>query len=80
HHVYLPTLSYRPSISVHKYPSRRFGLEGKEEFYIAFKEKHVIHAEAQFDAESFKTAFPDIYHQIGTCVLLGIIACPSATL
>ncbi|MCD7462688.1 hypothetical protein HAX54_049103 [Datura stramonium] len=25
-----------------------------EEFYIAFKEKHVIHAEAQFDAESFK--------------------------
>ncbi|MCE3050841.1 hypothetical protein HAX54_048280 [Datura stramonium] len=36
-----------------------------EEFYIAFKEKHVIHAEAQFDAESFKTAYPDIYHQIG---------------
>ncbi|MCE2055424.1 hypothetical protein HAX54_042555, partial [Datura stramonium] len=37
-----------------------------EEFYIAFKEKHVIHAEAQFDAESFKTACPSIYYHIGT--------------
>ncbi|MCD7463877.1 hypothetical protein HAX54_051624 [Datura stramonium] len=47
-------------------PQDRFGLEGMEEFYIAFKEKRVIHAEAQFDAESFKMACPDIYHQIGT--------------
>ncbi|MCD9644706.1 hypothetical protein HAX54_033126 [Datura stramonium] len=38
-----------------------------EEFYMAFKEKCIIHAEAQFDIESFKTACPDIYHQIGTC-------------
>ncbi|MCD9643257.1 hypothetical protein HAX54_030555 [Datura stramonium] len=38
-----------------------------EEFYIAFKEKCVIHAEAQFDAESFKTACPDIYYHIETC-------------
>ncbi|MCD9559741.1 hypothetical protein HAX54_017974 [Datura stramonium] len=45
----------------------RFGLEGMEEFYMAFKEKHVIHAEAQFDAESFKITCLDIYHQIGTC-------------
>ncbi|MCD9637821.1 hypothetical protein HAX54_021325 [Datura stramonium] len=44
----------------------RFGLEGMEEYYSVFKEKPVIHAEAQFDAESFKTAFPDIYYQIGT--------------
>ncbi|MCD9641035.1 hypothetical protein HAX54_026849 [Datura stramonium] len=36
------------------------------EYYIAFKEKRVIHAEAQFDAKSFKTACPDIYYQIGT--------------
>ncbi|MCD7450430.1 hypothetical protein HAX54_006223, partial [Datura stramonium] len=47
-------------------PQVRFGLEGMEEFYIAFKEKRVIHAEAQFDAESFKTACPDIYHHIRT--------------
>ncbi|MCD9638959.1 hypothetical protein HAX54_023182 [Datura stramonium] len=47
-------------------PQDRFGMEGMEEFYIAFKEKPVIYAEAQFDAESFKTAYPDIYHQIGT--------------
>ncbi|MCD7462783.1 hypothetical protein HAX54_049357 [Datura stramonium] len=38
-----------------------------EEVYIAFKEKCVIHAEAQFDEESFKTACPDIYHHISTC-------------
>ncbi|MCE3216238.1 hypothetical protein HAX54_005667, partial [Datura stramonium] len=37
-------------------PQVRFWLEGMGEFYIAFKEKHGIHAEAQFDAESFKTA------------------------
>ncbi|MCE3050999.1 hypothetical protein HAX54_048709 [Datura stramonium] len=36
-----------------------------EEFYITFKEKCIIHAEAQFYVESFKTACPDIYHQIG---------------
>ncbi|MCE3051520.1 hypothetical protein HAX54_050061 [Datura stramonium] len=45
----------------------RFGLEGMEEFYIDFKEKHVIHAKDQFDAESFKIACPNIYHQKGTC-------------
>ncbi|MCD7465502.1 hypothetical protein HAX54_001438 [Datura stramonium] len=38
-----------------------------EAYYIAFKEKHVIHVEAQFHAESFKTACPDIYYQIGMC-------------
>ncbi|MCD9646540.1 hypothetical protein HAX54_036459 [Datura stramonium] len=36
-----------------------------EEYCISFKEKRVIHAEAQIDAESFKTACPDIYYQIG---------------
>ncbi|MCD7473170.1 hypothetical protein HAX54_014823 [Datura stramonium] len=36
-----------------------------DDFYIAFKEKCVIHAEARFDVDSFKTAYPDIYHQIG---------------
>ncbi|MCD7455209.1 hypothetical protein HAX54_027421 [Datura stramonium] len=41
-------------------------MEGMEDFYIAFKEKRVIHAEAQFDEQTFKTACPDIYHQIGT--------------
>ncbi|MCD9641383.1 hypothetical protein HAX54_027550, partial [Datura stramonium] len=29
-------------------------------------EKRVIHAEAEFDEESFKTACPDIYYQIRT--------------
>ncbi|MCE3215013.1 hypothetical protein HAX54_000539 [Datura stramonium] len=43
----------------------RFGVEGMEECYMDFKEKRVIHAEAQFDVESFKTACPDIYRQIG---------------
>ncbi|MCD9638308.1 hypothetical protein HAX54_022183 [Datura stramonium] len=47
-------------------PQVRFRLEGMEEFYLAFKEKRVIHAEAQFDIESFKTACPYIYHQTGT--------------
>ncbi|MCD7455068.1 hypothetical protein HAX54_026945 [Datura stramonium] len=37
-----------------------------EEVYISFKEKRFIHAEGQFDAESFKTAYLDIYHQIAT--------------
>ncbi|MCD9641384.1 hypothetical protein HAX54_027551 [Datura stramonium] len=37
-----------------------------EDFYISFKENRVIHDEAQFDAESFKTTCPDIYYQIGT--------------
>ncbi|MCD9642455.1 hypothetical protein HAX54_029284, partial [Datura stramonium] len=41
-------------------PQDRFGLEGMDEFYIDFKEKCFIHAEAQFDVESFKTACPDI--------------------
>ncbi|MCE3214836.1 hypothetical protein HAX54_053466, partial [Datura stramonium] len=44
----------------------RFGLEGIEEYYSAFKEKRIIHVEAQFDVESFKTPCPDIYYQIGT--------------
>ncbi|MCD9637579.1 hypothetical protein HAX54_020948 [Datura stramonium] len=43
----------------------RFGLEGMEEYYSAFKEKLIIHTEAQFDAEYFNTACPDIYYQIG---------------
>ncbi|MCE3052015.1 hypothetical protein HAX54_051414, partial [Datura stramonium] len=37
-----------------------------EKYNIDFKEKRVIHAKAQFDAESFKAACLDIYNQIGT--------------
>ncbi|MCE3216541.1 hypothetical protein HAX54_006841 [Datura stramonium] len=36
-----------------------------EEYYISFKEKHIIHAEAQFDAKYFKTACPNISYKIG---------------
>ncbi|MCD7471460.1 hypothetical protein HAX54_011912, partial [Datura stramonium] len=36
-----------------------------EEYYIAFKEKLSIHAEAQFEVDFFKKAFPDIYDHIG---------------
>ncbi|MCE0480864.1 hypothetical protein HAX54_038055 [Datura stramonium] len=36
-----------------------------EEYYIAFKEKRSIHAEAQFEVDTFKKAFLDIYDQIG---------------
>ncbi|MCD9644953.1 hypothetical protein HAX54_033499 [Datura stramonium] len=36
-----------------------------EEYYLAFKKSRVIHAEAQFDVNSFRIAFPDIYQQIG---------------
>ncbi|MCE0482122.1 hypothetical protein HAX54_040524 [Datura stramonium] len=36
-----------------------------EDFYITFKKKCVIHAKSQFDAESFKSACPDIYHRVG---------------
>ncbi|MCD9559717.1 hypothetical protein HAX54_017889 [Datura stramonium] len=34
-------------------------------YYVAFKEKRSIHAEAQFEVDSFKNAFPNIYDQIG---------------
>ncbi|MCD9644393.1 hypothetical protein HAX54_032591, partial [Datura stramonium] len=37
-----------------------------EEYYIAFKEKYIIHVEDQFDAESFNTTCRNIYYQIGT--------------
>ncbi|MCE3051611.1 hypothetical protein HAX54_050331, partial [Datura stramonium] len=37
-----------------------------EEYYISFKEKHIIHAKAQFDVEFFKTTCPNIYHLVGT--------------
>ncbi|MCE3050375.1 hypothetical protein HAX54_047075, partial [Datura stramonium] len=46
-------------------PQERFGLQGVEDFYGTFKEKCVIHTEAEFDVESFKTICLDIYQQIG---------------
>ncbi|MCD9559876.1 hypothetical protein HAX54_018203, partial [Datura stramonium] len=36
-----------------------------EEYYVAFKEKRSIYAEAQFEVDFFKNAFPDMYDQIG---------------
>ncbi|MCE3050256.1 hypothetical protein HAX54_046759 [Datura stramonium] len=42
-----------------------FGLERTEEYYVAFKEKCSIRVEAQFEVDSCKNAFPDIYDQIG---------------
>ncbi|MCD9640258.1 hypothetical protein HAX54_025459, partial [Datura stramonium] len=47
----------------------RIRLERVEDYYISFKENPFIHAEAQFDVESFKNACPDIYYQIGMCDL-----------
>ncbi|MCE0481319.1 hypothetical protein HAX54_038997 [Datura stramonium] len=43
----------------------RFGLARMEKYYVSFKEKRSIHAEAQIEVESFKNSFPDIYYQIG---------------
>ncbi|MCE0481531.1 hypothetical protein HAX54_039341 [Datura stramonium] len=42
-----------------------FRLARMEEYYVSFKEKRSIHAETQFEVESFKNDFPDIYYQIG---------------
>ncbi|MCE3051747.1 hypothetical protein HAX54_050697, partial [Datura stramonium] len=62
-HVYLPAFSYK-YISAFKYPQERD--VGWKEWRILhnFQGKCVIYAETQFDAESFKNACPDIYHQI----------------
>ncbi|MCE3214900.1 hypothetical protein HAX54_000236 [Datura stramonium] len=35
-----------------------------EEYYVAFKEKRSIYAEAQFEVDSLKNSFPDIHDQI----------------
>ncbi|MCE0481670.1 hypothetical protein HAX54_039600 [Datura stramonium] len=43
----------------------RFGLAKMEEFYVSFKGKRSIHAETQFEVESFRNDFPDIYYHIG---------------
>ncbi|MCD9639009.1 hypothetical protein HAX54_023246 [Datura stramonium] len=60
--------SHKSQASVHTSNTQvRLGLEGMEEYYSSFKEKRVIHAEAQFDVSSFKIACSDIYYQIGTC-------------
>ncbi|MCE3214727.1 hypothetical protein HAX54_053150, partial [Datura stramonium] len=37
-----------------------FGLKGMEDYYLFFKERRAITAEAQFDVNSFKAKFPDI--------------------
>ncbi|MCD7454902.1 hypothetical protein HAX54_026467 [Datura stramonium] len=41
-----------------------FGLVRMEEYYVSFKEKQSIQTDAQFEVESSKNAFPDIYYQI----------------
>ncbi|MCD7464411.1 hypothetical protein HAX54_052696 [Datura stramonium] len=41
-----------------------------EEYHISLKEKHAIHGEAQFDAESFKTACPDMTVQADSMITL----------
>ncbi|MCD9639248.1 hypothetical protein HAX54_023656, partial [Datura stramonium] len=57
-HVCLPVIQS----SMHTSNTQvRFGLERMEEYYVDFKEKRSIHVEAQFDVDSFKNAFPDIY-------------------
>ncbi|MCD9645690.1 hypothetical protein HAX54_034816 [Datura stramonium] len=40
-----------------------------EEYCVAFKEKRSINAEAQFEMDTFKNTFPDIYDQIRICDL-----------
>ncbi|MCD7448177.1 hypothetical protein HAX54_039133 [Datura stramonium] len=42
-----------------------FGLARKGDYYVSVKEKRSIYAETQFEVESFKDDFPDIYYQIG---------------
>ncbi|MCD7458122.1 hypothetical protein HAX54_037369 [Datura stramonium] len=42
-----------------------FGLAGMEEYYMSFKEKWSIHAKTQFEVESFKIDFSNIYYHIG---------------
>ncbi|MCE3049814.1 hypothetical protein HAX54_045841 [Datura stramonium] len=41
-----------------------FGLDNMEAYYFSFKEKRSITAEAQFEVESFKDDFPNIYNHI----------------
>ncbi|MCE3049852.1 hypothetical protein HAX54_045933 [Datura stramonium] len=40
-----------------------FGLNMMKNYYVQFKEKKSINAEARFDVDSFKDDFPDIYYQ-----------------
>ncbi|MCE0482425.1 hypothetical protein HAX54_041206 [Datura stramonium] len=41
-----------------------FGLARMEEYYVSIKENRLIHAETQFEVESFGNDFPHIYYQI----------------
>ncbi|MCD7460176.1 hypothetical protein HAX54_043002 [Datura stramonium] len=54
-----------PSDETQRLTHIRFGLDGMEEYYTSFKEKRSIHAETQFDVESFKIDFSNIYYHIG---------------
>ncbi|MCE2055769.1 hypothetical protein HAX54_043361 [Datura stramonium] len=58
----LPEAKHQCAPAMHRID---FGLDRLEEYYVAFKEKRSIHAEVQFEVESFKNAFPDICDQIG---------------
>ncbi|MCD7453629.1 hypothetical protein HAX54_021682 [Datura stramonium] len=42
-----------------------FGLDEMEAYYVSFKGKRYITAEAQFEVKSLKDGFPNIYNQIG---------------
>ncbi|MCD9644320.1 hypothetical protein HAX54_032505, partial [Datura stramonium] len=64
--MYVSPQSHKGQASTHTSKAQvLFGLERIEEYYVAFKEKRPIHEEAQFEVDSFKNAFPDIYNQIG---------------
>ncbi|MCE2055729.1 hypothetical protein HAX54_043283, partial [Datura stramonium] len=41
-----------------------FGMDKMEAYYLSFKETLSITIEAQFEVDSFKNNFPDIYSQI----------------
>ncbi|MCD7466990.1 hypothetical protein HAX54_004119 [Datura stramonium] len=64
--MYVSLQSHQSQASIHTNNTQaQFALERLEEYYTAFKNKRSIHAEVQFEVDSFKNAFTDIYDKIG---------------
>ncbi|MCE0480710.1 hypothetical protein HAX54_037802 [Datura stramonium] len=53
------------SEKVQRISQLRFGLDKMEAYYLSFKGNTFITVEAQFEVESFKNDYPNIYNQIG---------------
>ncbi|MCD7469561.1 hypothetical protein HAX54_008673 [Datura stramonium] len=58
-------MQHLPSKEAQCISQLHFGLDRMEAYYLSFKEKRSITVEAQFELESYKDDFPNIYNQIG---------------